>query len=157
MVVGPNNIARNSLILVAIFSNMVGSGCTNFMGISGVEMIGTYSLVVAVEGDCSSAWGGETVAGYPLTDVAMSPPLTRSFSANLSNIGSIEMILYMTVVVSIERTTSPDFVVVDETLDPLRHVQMIAYSTRDCGSNFISIGRVKVVGSQSPPVAIEGS
>ena len=132
-----------------MISDMVGSGSTNFMGISGVEMISTTAMVVAMERNSTCLLRGETVASNSFTHIAISAGVSGTYGANLSHaIGGVEMIQYMaTNEISIEWHTTRNVDAVDQALDAFRPVPIFAYSTSYCGSNFIGIGCVKMVGS----------
>ena len=126
------------------------------MSIGGVEMIDSMTMVVAVERDCSREPIGEAVANYPLTAKSILSSLSRSCSPDLCSISGVEVIQwYTTKKVAIEWNTVFHLLIVEETLDAFRLVEMFAYLT-GCGStNFIDIRGVKMISSWSPPVAVE--
>ena len=100
------HMTDNSLRCVAMATKDSRDGGAYFMRIGRVEMIGSSTLVVPIQGNGPGNHTGEAVASNAFAGVAMIPYLSWCSSTNLSSISRVEMISNRALPVAIEGNSS---------------------------------------------------
>ena len=147
----------NSLRFVAIVTKASGDGGAYFMRIGRVEMIGSSTLVVPIQGNGPGHRTGEAVASYAFAGVAVFSPLSWRSGTNLSSIGRVEMVGCTWIPVAIEGNGSFHLLAINETLYAFRFVAMITNAAWIGSSNLFDISSVEMIRTRRFPVAIEGN
>ena len=131
------NVAGDTLRGVAVPSPLSWFSGTNLSTIGRVEMIGSRALKVAIQGNGPRHCIGEAVTSNSFTDVAVFSLLSSCSGADLSTIGRVEMVSYITLPVAIEGNGSFHLLVVDETLNAFRSVAMMTNTACIGSSNLV--------------------
>ena len=130
---------------------------TDLCTIGRVEMIGSRALKVAIQGNGPGHCIGEAVTSNSFAGVAVFSLLSSCSGADLSTIGRVEMVSYITLPVAIEGNGSFHLLVVDETLDAFRSVAMMTNTACIGSSNLSDISGVEMIGTWRFPIPIEGN
>ena len=151
------HMTDNSLRCVAMATKDSRDGGAYFMRIGRVEMIGSSTLVVPIQGNGPGHRTGEAVTSNAFAGVAVLSPLSWCSSTDLSSIGRVEMVGCTWIPVAIEGNGSFHLLAVDETLYAFRCVAMITNAARIGSSNLVDICGVEMIRTRRFPVPIEGN
>ena len=147
----------DSLRCVAVFSHLPWCSGTDLLSIGRVEMIGSSTQVVPIQGNGPGQRTGEAVASNAFAGVAVFSPLSWRSGTNLSSIGRVEMVGCRWIPIAIEGNGSFHLLAVDETLYAFRFIAMITNAARIGSSNLVDICGVEMIRTRRFPVPIEGN
>lgn len=137
------HIALNPFKAVAMMANQTSWYSTNLLGVSGVEMVSTWRLVVAIEGDGVISLWWEAVPGYPFRPISMPSCDTWSSRTNLVGVCGVEVI--SPIVVAVQRNATSNQPFPDNTLSALWSITMMPNLPMCCCSNFVDVCCVEMI------------
>ena len=156
-IVWEQHMTDNSLRCVAMATKDSGDGGAYFMRIGRVEMIGSSTLEVPIQGNGPGQRTGEAVASYAFAGVAVVSPPSWCSGTDLCTIGRVEMVGCTWIPVAIEGNGSFHLLAVDETLYAFRCVAMMTNAAWIGSSNLFDISSVEMIRTRRFPVPIEGN